>query len=170
MWFHQLDPQDWWGGSDKATAILRNGFERWLTALQNRPDHEFLSDPHTALAAVLLFDQLPRNLYSGSAKAFAFDAKARALTRAVLARGWDSGLTPAQRQFLALPLMHSEQMADQLLAVRYYTQLGPRFGMQFARDHHAIIARFGRFPHRNEALGRTSTAAEIRAVKAGFAW
>lgn len=170
LWFHQLAPADWWRGSEELNAILSLRFERWLTALQHRPNQEFLSDPRTALASILLFDQLPRNLYSGSARAFAFDAKARALTHAALARNWNRGMNQTERQFLGLPLMHSEQMADQLQSLRYYARLGPRFGLTFARDHARMIARFGRYPHRNTVLGRTSTPAERRAVEAGFSW
>lgn len=170
FWFNKLGPQDWWGGSAKVDRHLQQHFERWLIALHKRPAREFLSDPHTALAAILLFDQAPRNLYSGTARAFAFDALARQLTNAMMARGWDKGLTRVQRQFMALPLMHSEAMADQLQSMAYYTLLGPRGGLDFARSHYTMIARFGRYPHRNAALGRVSSPAEIRAIEAGNSW
>ena len=168
FWFEELKPADWWGGSEKANIHLRRHYESWLIALQGRPCHEFLDDPATALGAVLLFDQVPRNLYSGTAKAFASDPLARQLAYAILERGWDSHYTRPQRQFLGLPLMHSEHMADQLESLRYFTALGQ--SIAFARDHHAMIARFGRYPHRNIALGRKSTPAEKRAIEAGFSW
>ena len=119
---------------------------------------------------MLLFDQVPRNIYRRSPQAFAFDPLARAIARGALDRGWDSALTLPQRQFLAMPLMHSENIADQRRSLRVYARLGSRYGWAFAVSHHRMIARFGRFPHRNEMLGRTSTAAEERAVAAGFAW
>ena len=72
--------------------------------------------------------------------------------------------------FLAMPLMHSEAIADQRYCLEVYNELGPRFGRPFAISHHRMIARFGRFPHRNEVLGRASTAAEKRAVAAGYHW
>jgi len=150
--------------------MLRRRFARELSGLAARPAQDFLSDPHTALAAVLLFDQVPRNLYRGRARAYGFDPLARAIAIGALERGWDAPLGLPQRQFLAMPLMHSEQIADQRRSLAIYTGLGPRHGRPFAVSHHRMIARFGRFPHRNEALGRQSTAAEKRAVAAGFSW
>jgi len=127
-------------------------------------------DPRTALAAVLLFDQLPRNLNRGTPEAFATDPLARALAYGALRLRWDLRLTPQQRHFLAMPLMHSEHVADQRLSLAYFTRLGRRYGAPFARAHYRMIARFGRYPHRNAVLGRRSTAAELRAVEAGNRW
>lgn len=138
--------------------------------LASRPAGEFLTDPRSALAAVLLFDQVPRNILRGTPGAFATDKLARAITKGALARGWDTQLTRPERQFLAMPLMHSEDIADQLVCLRVFAQLGPRFGWAFARSHYRMIARFGRYPHRNAVLGRRSTPAEERAVASGFAW
>ena len=76
----------------------------------------------------------------------------------------------SQRQFLAMPLMHSERIADQQRCLAYFTRLGSRYGLPYARSHHQMIARFGRFPHRNAVLGRKSTPAEQRAVAEGFSW
>lgn len=170
LWFHQLEPSEWWSSSDETDALLRRRFEFYLEALGNRPHHEFLAGPRTALASVLLFDQLPRNLYSGTPRAFAFDPLARALTYATIARGWHSGLLGVEQQFLGMPLMHSEAVLDQRNSLAWFARLGPRYGLQFARDHYRMIARFGRFPHRNEVLGRDGTPAEKRAIEAGFIW
>jgi uncharacterized protein (DUF924 family) len=170
LWFHDLRPRDWFATDPRVDDLLRRRFARELTALRGRPPREFLSDPRTALAAVLLFDQLPRNLYRGTPRAFATDPLARAIAKAALDRGWDGGLTAAQRQFLAMPLMHSEAIADQRRALASYARLGPRHGWPFARAHHRMIARFGRFPHRNAVLGRTSSATEIVAIEAGNRW
>jgi len=170
FWFHKLTPRDWFRPDPRVDAVLRRRFERELGRLGRRPAPEFLDDPPTALAAVLLFDQLPRNLYRQSPRAYAFDRLARAIARGALARGWDAVLTRTERQFLAMPLMHSELVADQRRSLAYYARLGPRYGWPFAVSHHRMIARFGRFPHRNRILGRASTAAEQRAVAAGFAW
>lgn len=170
FWFHELAPRDWFAPNGQVDATLRRRFARELAALRVRPAREFLTDPHTALAAVLLFDQLPRNLFRGSPQAFASDPLARAIAKGALDRGWDAPLTPPQRQFLAMPLMHSEAIADQMRCVAYFTALGPRHGAPFARAHYRMIARFGRFPHRNKVLGRKSSAAEKRAVAQGFSW
>ena len=170
LWFHELKPRDWFAPNREVDALLRRRFARELASLRTRPADEFLTDPASALAAVLLFDQLPRNLHRGTPQAFASDALARAIAIGALARGWDRAMSPAQRQFLAMPLMHSERIADQRRSLAIYARLGPRYGWPFARSHHRMIARFGRFPHRNELLGRASTAAEKRAVAAGYHW
>ena len=170
LWFHELKPRDWFVSNPAVDALLQRRFARELASLRTRPPREFLTDPLGALAAVLLFDQVPRNLHRGTAQAFATDPLARAITHAALARGWDAGLSPPQRQFLAMPLMHSEDMADQRLSLAYFTRLGPRYGGPFARAHYRMIARFGRYPHRDAVLGRRSTPAEIAAVAAGNHW
>ena len=170
VWFHALRPRDWFVPDPAIDAMLRRRFAAELASLRTRSPGEFLSDPQTALAAVLLFDQLPRNLHRGTPRAYATDLLARAITRAALARGWDRKLRPPQRQFLAMPLMHSERIADQRACLGYFTRLGPRYGARFARSHYRMIARFGRFPHRNAVLGRRSTPAETAAVEAGFRW
>lgn len=169
-WFHALKPHDWFAPGAAVDDELRRRFGGDLAALRGRPACEFLTDPRGALAAVLLFDQVPRNIHRGSALAFATDRLARAIAKDALARGWDAALGPPERQFLAMPLMHSEHIADQLRCLAYFTALGPRYGAPFARAHYRMIARFGRFPHRNAVLGRKSTPAETRAVAQGFAW
>ncbi len=170
VWFHRLRPRQWFAPDPAVDALLRRRFARELQALRTRPPAEFLSDPQTALAAVLLFDQLPRNLYRGTRRAFATDRLARAIAKGAMARGWDATLTRVERQFLAMPLMHSEAIADQRRSLEVFARLGPRHGWPFARSHYRMIARFGRFPHRNAVLGRRSTAAEVAAVEAGNRW
>ena len=121
------------------------------------------------LALVLLFDQLPRNLFRGSAQAFATDAMARATAKSAIQRGFDRSLPAAWRQFLYLPFEHSENLADQTVSVTLATALArdPAFArtLDFAQRHQTIIAHFGRFPHRNAALGRVSTPEEEAFLK-----
>ena len=170
FWFHKLGPRVWFSPDPRADDQLRRRFARRLERLATRPAREFLDDPLTALAAVLLFDQLPRNLFRQDSRTYAFDPLARAIAKGALDRDWDAMLTPAERQFLAMPLMHSEAIADQRRSLAVYNRLGARFGRPFAVSHHRMIARFGRFPHRNDVLGRKSTAGEKRAVAAGYHW
>ena len=169
-WFHTLRPRDWFHGGEAVDEALRRRFARDLAMLRTRPAQEFLGDPATARAAVLLFDQIPRNIHRGSAEAFATDGLALQITHGILQKEWDRGLGGAERQFVALPLMHSEAMANQLASLALFRQLGTRYGWPFARSHYRMIARFGRFPHRNAVLGRVSTAAERRAIELGFVW
>jgi len=127
--------------------------------------------PPGALALVIALDQFPRNLYRGSARAFATDAAARDVCLDAQARGFDRALSAVERWFLYLPLMHAEDRALQQRSVALFEALAavaePALAealgqaADFARRHRDVIARFGRFPHRNEALGRASTREEI---------
>jgi uncharacterized protein (DUF924 family) len=135
----------------------------------------WLDEPDSALALVLLLDQLPRNLFRGSPRAFASDPLAREAARHAIGRGFDRGMAPIRRWFVYLPFQHSELLADQELSVAL-TETLPDDGdkaeaLDYARRHHRVIARFGRFPHRNRVLGRASTAEEeafLLEKRAGF--
>lgn len=120
--------------------------------------------PDGALALCVLLDQFPRNLFRGQARAFAYDAKARDVARGAIERGFDLVLSPVERVFLYLPFEHSEDLADQKRAVTLFQSLpampGRREYLDYAVRHRDVIARFGRFPHRNAALGRPSTPEE----------
>ncbi len=170
FWFHSLSPQDWWGGSSELDAKMEKRFRPTLEALLSCPAESFLSDPQTALAAVLLFDQVPRNVFRDTPRAFATDPLARAITHGALRRRYLQPLHRQQRVFMAMPLMHSEDIADHLLSLRIFARINGGANFSFARSHYRMIARFGRYPHRNDVLGRGSTPAEKRAVEAGFTW
>jgi uncharacterized protein (DUF924 family) len=152
----------WFRRDDAFDAALRARFG----ALE-APD-DWGQTPEGALALCLALDQLPRNLRRGTAAAFAEDARARHIARqAVLDRGFDRALTPTQRVFLYLPFEHSEDLADQDLSVALFEGLrdhprhaAPNGAIGYAWRHRAVIRRFGRFPHRNQTLGRESTEAE----------
>jgi uncharacterized protein (DUF924 family) len=124
----------------------------------------WLAAPESCLALILLLDQLPRNLFRGSPLAYAADPLARQVARQALAAGFDARLPPVWRWFLYLPFEHSEDLADQAMSLRLYAGLPEDEDkpeqVDYARRHYEIIARFGRFPHRNAILGRASTAAE----------
>jgi uncharacterized protein (DUF924 family) len=170
FWFHELRPDQWFGRSSVVDEALRRRFGRWLEALGRQPASTFLRDPLTARAAVLLFDQVPRNLYRDDARAFAYDAKACAITKGIARRGWDRGLPKEARHFIYMPLMHSEALIDQVECLQRFAGLGDANVLNFARAHFRMIARFGRFPHRNALLGRKSSPAELEAISAGNAW
>lgn len=113
-----------------------------------------------ALALCLLLDQFPRNIWRGTPRAFSCDVMAREVAGVALAAGLDRRLTDAQRTFLYLPFEHSEDLADQERCLALMARLPDPEQLDYARRHHAIIARFGRFPHRNFVLGRGNTAEE----------
>lgn len=123
----------------------------------------------TALALIVLTDQLPRNMFRGTPQAFATDPLALACARKVVAAGWDAGMQPVERMFVYLPFEHSESLDDQIRSLELLTPLGAFAETSdtpgYARSHWEIVQRFGRFPHRNAILGRTSTAGEIEFLK-----
>jgi uncharacterized protein (DUF924 family) len=153
VWFKRSD------AFDTACARFRPALQ---ASREGQLDH-WAEAPLGALALILLLDQFPRNLNRGSPLAFAADVKARDIARCAIARGFDAALTPVQRAFMYLPFEHSEELADQEESVRLYTALHPELGgegLDYAERHRDVIRRFGRFPHRNAALGRQNTAEE----------
>jgi uncharacterized protein (DUF924 family) len=127
---------------------------------------DWRSSAQGCLALCILLDQAPRQMFRGEPRAFATDAKALAVAKRALAEGFDRELPVAQRQFLYLPLMHSERLADQERCVALYEAEDLRDKLHHAVEHAEIVRRFGRFPHRNAALGRTSTAEEEAYLRA----
>jgi uncharacterized protein (DUF924 family) len=170
FWFEEHGEADWFGGGPEFDAAVTERFAGWRDALRSQPVEAFITDAHTALAAIILFDQVPRNAYRGTAEAFATDHIALAIARIAVDKGFDAGMTKDQRLFLYLPLEHSEDREDQRESVRLMSTLGDQRLLQFALDHQAMIERFGRFPHRNQALGRADRAGEAEAVAAGGHW
>jgi uncharacterized protein (DUF924 family) len=127
-------------------------------------DH-WAATPRGMLALIVLLDQFSRNLHRGTAEAFAADAQARSLARVAVSNGFDRHLHPMERMFIYLPFEHSEHLADQDESVRLFEPLRLWLGdssAEYAWRHRDVIRRFGRFPHRNAALGRESTAAELQ--------
>jgi uncharacterized protein (DUF924 family) len=133
-------------------------------------DHLATKSAQGALALILLLDQVPRNMFRGSARAFATDEHAREVARYALSRGFDRRMPRALRGFFYLPFMHSEDVDDQELCVALYEILKDPLSLKYAEDHLDIIRRFGRFPHRNAVLGRDTTKAEEQFLaQGGFA-
>jgi uncharacterized protein (DUF924 family) len=171
----------WWKKDPETDAEIRAHFAALVGRAATGELDGWLSDARGHLALILLTDQFPRNIWRGQAAAFAFDVLALRWAKAALERGLDLELRPIERVFLYLPLEHSERLADQLEAVRLFDALAagaatvvrPAFAayLDYARRHLEIIERFGRFPHRNGALGRETSAAEatfLRQPGSGF--
>jgi uncharacterized protein (DUF924 family) len=120
-----------------------------------------------ALALLILLDQFPRNMFRGEARAFETDPLARAVAAGALIRGFDAQVEPAMRGFFYLPFEHSEDLADQDRSVVFYKAAGDADGLKWAELHADIIRRFGRFPHRNQVLGRSTTPEEQEFIDNG---
>ena len=162
FWFG-LDKALWFAPSDKLDHQIRELFLRLWQEKQSLPPDKFLDDPLTALAAVILFDQFPRNMFRGHADQFATDSLALAVARGAVERGFDQDLPADERAFLYLPFEHSESLDDQRQSLLLFTALGDPLYLDYARKHSDIIERFGRFPHRNAMLGRAPRPDEIAA-------
>jgi uncharacterized protein (DUF924 family) len=162
FWFDELSPKDWFLRADTIDAAIAARFSTLPDEVAATDQDELLKSPKSALAAILVLDQLPRNLYRNTARAFAYDAVALRLAKGAIERGHDQdpALGKDERLFLYLPFEHSEDIADQERSVKLISALGDSSYTRYAEAHRDIIARFGRFPHRNEILGRATTEQE----------
>jgi len=160
----------WWKSDPAIDDLLRTRFAELVEKAGRGELNEWATTPHGLLALIILTDQFPRNIHRGTPRAFSFDALARAHCRNGIARGIDIRLRPIERVFHYLPLEHSESLPDQDESVRLFAGLAQTATkptrelfdgyLKYAEQHRNIIARFGRFPHRNRMLGRTSTTEE----------
>ena len=160
FWFG-LEPEQWWRGGPELDERIRRDFLKLWYEKRQLPADAFLDDPLTAAAAVILFDQFPRNMFRGHADAYSTDPLALGIAREAVARGLDKRLAPEERKFLYMPFQHSENLDDQNRAVLLFTELGDDHQLGYAKHHRDIIERFGRFPHRNAILGRESRSDEV---------
>lgn len=161
----------WWSKNPESDDEIRRRFESWVIKAGSGELDNWASNPQDRLALILLTDQFPRSIYRDLAKAFAFDSKALSLALTGIDAGFDAALRPLEKVFFYLPLEHSESLADQKRSVSLFQKLvddaspdqKPTFAeyLDFAARHRDIISRFGRFPHRNKALGRISTSEEL---------
>jgi len=159
FWFG-LTPEQWWTSDPALDDEVRACFEAvWAKERENVPE-AFLGSAREALAAAILFDQFPRNMFRGHADQFSTDPLALAVAKGAVERGYDAELPPERRAFLYMPFEHSEELADQERSLLLFTRLGDDRALGYARKHHDIIARFSRFPHRNAILGRAPRADE----------
>jgi uncharacterized protein (DUF924 family) len=164
FWFRELGEEFWWTASDDLDERIRT---RFLAVHEHiiASDACGLAGPRPLLAGIVVLDQFSRNMFRGTPRMFAGDPVARRLAEQVIALGLDVGMTPAERHFVYLPFEHSEDRQHQALAVRLIEPLGEETWTRFARAHQLVIDRFGRFPHRNAILGRTSSPDELQFLK-----
>jgi uncharacterized protein (DUF924 family) len=162
FWFSR-SWDDWWKASPVFDLEIRDRFLRlWEDQREHVPAH-FLGDADSAIAAVLLFDQFPRNMFRGHADQFSTDPLALAIAKGAVERGLDDGMDQARRGFLYMPFEHSENLRDQRQSLLLFTALGSAEHLKYARTHYEVIEKYGRFPHRNAMLGRKPTALEAAA-------
>ncbi len=168
---HHLQTRPEWFRKDESfDALIVQRFGVLIDAGLRGELSAWARKPLSALAQIVVLDQFTRNTRRGTAGMFAGDAQALATARALVQRGDDQRLAGVQRQFVYLPFEHSEALADQIECLRLFERLSrdePALAglLEWAQKHHDIVARFGRFPHRNAALGRASTAEEIEFLK-----
>jgi uncharacterized protein (DUF924 family) len=170
FWLHDVEPEGWYKHDDALDAQIRERFMGdWAAAKEGRYAL-WLTSPEGVLAYSILLDQFPRNMFRGEAKAFSTDRLALSAVKQAIHRGWDLKIAEPARQFFYLPLMHSENLCDQDRCVRLMKERMPEGGkgnLLHAKVHREVIRQFGRFPYRNEALGRKFTAAETAYIAAG---
>jgi uncharacterized protein (DUF924 family) len=169
FWTQELQPSDWYAGGEDLDARCRERFAAVWDRLHDGLLERWRACPTAIFGYILLADQLSRNIHRGSHLAFATDRQARAAVKQAIGQGWDMRVQGPARQFFYLPLEHSESVEDQDRAVRLIKERVPDGDnlLLHARVHREIIRSFGRFPTRNAALGRASTAAEAAFVESG---
>jgi len=155
LWFQKSEPFD--------AEVRRRFLATWERTARGECER-WQATPLASLALIVVLDQFPRNMFRGTARSFASDSLALAAARETIARGFDLLLSPVERLFVYLPFEHAEDLAAQRRSLALCHALDPE-DMQYAKRHYEIIARFGRFPHRNAILGRRSTAEEAEFLK-----
>lgn len=172
FWFVECTPKQHFVSTPNFDAQVRRRFAKAIETEARRVksgEHPWLKTAEGALALILLFDQFTRNVWRGSGKAFAFDATARQIARVMIDRGLDMELPPKKRSFVYMPFMHSEDLADQDYSLELFGSRLPEENnnLSHANKHRDVIKEFGRFPYRNDALGRKSTPDERAYLSGG---
>ena len=161
---HGVAHDVWFKRSDEFDRSVRGRFMDTYERARAGALADWDSQPHSLLALIIVLDQFPRNMFRNDPRAFASDAQALAAAERMVARGWDRSLAPLERSFAYMPYEHAESLPMQDRALELFGRLADEANLaeplEWARKHHAVIARFGRFPHRNAVLGRVSTPAE----------
>lgn len=165
FWFAELSEEQWFKVDPSVDEAIRSRFSGLYEAVAREIPADASGVPSVALATVIVLDQFPRNMFRGTPLAFATDPKALAVASDAVDLGIDALLTPQERVFLYLPFEHAEDGAAQAQSVALFEKLDEDNYLDYALRHKAIIDRFGRFPHRNAILGRTSTPEEIAFLK-----
>jgi uncharacterized protein (DUF924 family) len=172
FWFGEPNSPDygepksfWWKSTPEIDRDIKDTYEGIYNKALAGELAGLMETPKGCLTLVLIFDQFPRNMFRGTKAVYETDEKALEISKAAIAKGFDMVLPIIECKFLYMPFMHSEKLEDQEEAVKLFDALGEESSIEYANDHRDIVARFGRFPHRNIILGRTSTPEEIDFLK-----
>ena len=165
FWFNELTPEQWWAKDDQLDAEIKQRFSAIHHKAARCELFEWRIAAKGRLAEIIILDQFSRNIFRDTPQAFANDSLALALAQEALSVNADKALSPAECSFLYMPFMHSESAEIHQIAMTLYSAPGLENNCDFELKHQAIITRFGRYPHRNEILGRESTPEEIEFLK-----
>lgn len=161
FWYSEPVAKHWFRSTDAIDAEIRQRFESaWHQAASGQMDH-WKDSAESCLALIILLDQMPLNMFRGRPESFQTEAQAIECSLHGIEQGYDLQLPVERLNFFYMPLMHSEKLEHQNLGVEKFEQAGLDENARFARHHRELVERFGRFPHRNEILGRASTAEEL---------
>lgn len=165
FWFKELSPEDWWKKSDELDQTITTRFLKLHAKAVQGELFSWRNSPEGRLAEVILLDQFSRNMFRGKKESFVYDSLALILAQEAVRCKADQELDDSQKAFLYMPYMHSESKVVHEEAVKLFSQKGLEYNLDFEYKHKVIIDRFGRYPHRNQILGRTSTKEEIEFLK-----
>jgi uncharacterized protein (DUF924 family) len=167
FWFNEISPKQWWTKSNEFDQLIRQRFQFVYEESRNGKYLDWLNTAQSCLARIIVLDQFPRNMFREKPESFRTDALALAAANHAVSSGFDSGMPSIHKAFLYMPFMHSEALDDQAKAIELFTSAGSELteNLKSSHRHKAIIEQFGRFPHRNQILGRTSSEAEIAFLK-----
>lgn len=161
FWFSEQVKPLWFNSTAAFDEEIRQRFLDVYQAALKKQLVNWGSTPQGSVALIIVLDQFPLNMFRGKAESFAGEKLAREVAGNAIEQGFDEQLEDEQKAFLYLPYMHSEDLSDQELSVQLFEKAGLKENLRFAKHHRDIVKRFGRFPHRNAALGRASSEAEI---------
>ena len=171
FWFARLEPKDWWVGGDHVDALVVERFGATVDTALNGELYSWRSTAVGRLAEILCLDQFTRNMFRGTAKAFAGDSLALILSQEAVLGGHDKTLSNPQKSFLYMPLMHSESLKMHEFARQLFAAPGFETNLKALDEHTEVLRKFGRYPSRNKALGRISTSEELNYLnKNGKTW
>lgn len=161
FWFDELEPRQWWVKDEVLDQTIVARFAEIHAQASRCELFSWRKDPRGRLAEIVILDQFSRNMFRGDPRSFAYDPLSLALAQEAVSLGVDTALTQSERNFLYMPYMHSESLAIHDVAMRLFRENGSDASLEYEVKHRDIIAKFGRYPHRNSILGRESTPEEI---------